>query len=67
VRAGQKGPVELVAVPRADFLRVIEDSPITAEALGIVVQQRLEEHRSKDLRGKRRPAAKNARRSRKQS
>jgi len=50
VRAGQKGPAELLALPRLDFLRVINESPITAEALGETVQQRLREHRSLDRR-----------------
>ena len=46
VRAGIH-PVDLLTFPRADFLRIIEKSPITAEALGKIVQDRLEEHRVK--------------------
>ena len=54
VRASENGPVELLTLPRADFLRVIDESPITAEALAASVQQRLEEHRAADQRGGRR-------------
>ena len=46
VRAGTH-PVDLLKFPRQDFLRIIEESPITAEALGKIVQDRLEEHRIK--------------------
>ncbi|MBN2387128.1 MAG: ATP-binding cassette domain-containing protein [Anaerolineales bacterium] len=51
VRASVDGPVELLVLPRDDFLRVIAESPITAEALGTIVQRRLEEHRAVDRRG----------------
>lgn len=43
VRAGHQ-PVELLAFPREDFLRIVEESPITAEALGKIVQDRLKMH-----------------------
>jgi len=46
IRAGSQ-PVELLSFPREDFLRIIEESPITAEALGKIVQGRLKEHASK--------------------
>ena len=46
VRAGTH-PVDLLKFPRQDFLHIIEESPITAEALGRIVQDRLEEHRIK--------------------
>jgi ABC-type dipeptide/oligopeptide/nickel transport system ATPase subunit len=49
VRAGNQ-PVEVVIVPRAGFMRVIDESPITAEAIGKIVQKRLEDHRSADHR-----------------
>jgi ABC-type lipoprotein export system ATPase subunit len=49
VRAGNE-PVEVVTIPRADFVRVIEESPITAEAIGKIVQKRLEQHRIGDHR-----------------
>jgi putative ABC transport system ATP-binding protein len=50
VRAGSNGPVEVLTLPREDFLRVIKESPITAEALGEVVQKRLDEQRVADRR-----------------
>ena len=43
VRAGHQ-PVELLSFPREDFLRIVQESPITAEALGRIVQDRLKEH-----------------------
>ena len=46
VRAGNE-PVELLAFPREDFLRIVDESPITAEALGKIVQHRLAEHESR--------------------
>ena len=49
VRAGSQ-PVETVIIPRADFMRVINESPITAEAIGKIVQKRLDEHRIADHR-----------------
>jgi len=49
VRAGGQ-PVEVLALPRADFIRVMNESPITAEALGKIVQKRLEEHQIADYR-----------------
>jgi ABC-type lipoprotein export system ATPase subunit len=50
VRASAKGPVEVLLLNREDFLRVIEQSPITADALAKIVQQRLEVHRAADSR-----------------
>ena len=50
VRAGGSQPVEVVYIPRADFVRVIEESPITAEAIGKIVQERLEQRRVADHR-----------------
>jgi ABC-type lipoprotein export system ATPase subunit len=49
VRAGNQ-PVEVVIIPRADFMRVINESPITAEAIGKIVQKRLDDHRIADHR-----------------
>lgn len=49
VRAGA-GPVDVLTIPREDFLRVINESPITAEAIGKIVQKRLEELRVTDRR-----------------
>lgn len=51
VRAGDK-PVEALALPRADFIRVMNESPITAEALGKIVQKRLEAHQIADNRSR---------------
>jgi ABC-type lipoprotein export system ATPase subunit len=50
VRAGGSQPVEVTYVPRADFLRVIHESPVTAEAIGKIVQERLEQRRQADHR-----------------
>lgn len=44
VRAGTQESVEVLAVKRDDFLRVINESPITAEEIGKLARQRLEEH-----------------------
>jgi ABC-type lipoprotein export system ATPase subunit len=49
VRAGNQ-PVEVVIIPRADFVRVVNESPITAEAIGKTVQKRLDENRVADHR-----------------
>lgn len=49
VRAGGR-PVETLMIPRADFIRVMNQSPITADAVGKIVQKRLEEHRVADPR-----------------
>lgn len=50
VRAAAEEPVELLTIKREDFKRVIDQSPITAEAIGKIVQQRLEAHRAADSR-----------------
>jgi len=50
VRAGSQAPVEVLTLRRGDFKRVIDQSPITAEAIGKIVQQRLEAHRAADSR-----------------
>jgi ABC-type lipoprotein export system ATPase subunit len=50
VRAGSKDPVEVLTIGRDDFKRVMEQSPITAEAIGRIVQDRLEAHRAADSR-----------------
>ncbi len=44
IRAGDQ-PVEVLAVPRELYLRVMKESPITAEAIGLVVEKRLEAQR----------------------
>jgi ABC-type lipoprotein export system ATPase subunit len=54
VRAGAGEPVEVLIIKREDFKRVMDESPITAEAVGKIVQQRLEVHRAADSRGENR-------------
>ena len=49
VRAGND-PVEVLMIPREDFSRVMDESPITVEAISKIVQKRLEEHRVADPR-----------------
>ena len=49
VRAGDK-PVEVLALPRADFIRVLDESPITTEAVKKIMQKRLAVHRVPDQR-----------------
>jgi ABC-type lipoprotein export system ATPase subunit len=44
VRASGKKPVEVLTYPRADFMKIVEESPITAEALGKIVEARLREN-----------------------
>ena len=50
VRASEAGPVEVLTISREDFKRVIDASPITAEALAKIVQERLDAHRAADSR-----------------
>ncbi len=50
VRASAAGPVEVLTIQRADFKRVIDASPITAEALAKIVQERLDARRAADSR-----------------
>ena len=50
VRAGAAEPVEVLTIKREDFLRVIEESPITADAVGKIIQQRMEAYRAADGR-----------------
>jgi ABC-type lipoprotein export system ATPase subunit len=49
VRAGDQ-PVEVLALPRADFIRVMNESPITADAIGKIVQKRLDAKKVADYR-----------------
>lgn len=53
VRAGSKQPVEVLTITREDFQRVMEESPITTEAVGKIVQERLAAHRAADSRNNR--------------
>jgi len=50
VRAYSKGPVNVLVLKRDDFLRVIEQSPITADAIGKIVEERLAAHHAADSR-----------------
>lgn len=50
VRAYAEGPVEILVIKRDDFLRVIEQSPLTADAIGKIVQERLAAHHAADSR-----------------
>lgn len=50
IRASADGPVELLVIRREDFKRVMDLSPITAEAVGKIVQERLKENRTADSR-----------------
>jgi ABC-type lipoprotein export system ATPase subunit len=52
VRAAAEGSVELLALPRADFNRMMDESPLTQEAISNVVQERLKEHKAVDRRKK---------------
>ena len=52
VRASAQGRVDVLAVKREDFKRVLQQSPVTAEVLDKIVQQRLEDHRAADSRKK---------------
>jgi ABC-type lipoprotein export system ATPase subunit len=53
VRASADGPVELLTIKREDFKRVMDQSPITAEAVAKIVQERLDTHRAADSRSDR--------------
>jgi ABC-type lipoprotein export system ATPase subunit len=50
VRASGSQPVEVIIIPRVDFMRVIDESPITAESIGKLVQERLDQRRIADQR-----------------
>ncbi len=45
VRASDEEPVELLALPREDFNWLMEESPLTEEAICLIVQQRLDENK----------------------
>jgi len=44
VRASDESPVDVLVVNGEDFLRIVKESPITAEALGKIVEARLKEN-----------------------
>jgi CRP-like cAMP-binding protein len=50
IRASSDGPVELVALRRDLFMRLLGESPMTEESIGKLVQVRLDENRSVDRR-----------------
>jgi len=54
VRVTPEAPVELVALHRAAFQKLVSESPLTEEAIGRIVQMRLAENRTADQRRKRR-------------
>lgn len=45
VRAAPDGPVDLLALARADFDQMLAESPLTQQAISNVVQERLQEHK----------------------
>jgi ABC-type lipoprotein export system ATPase subunit len=51
VRAAAEGPVELLALSRANFNQMLDESPLTQEAISSVVQERLKAHKTADRRG----------------
>ena len=54
VRASLDGPVELLSLPRKDFQWLMEESPLTEEAICAIVQERLEQNKQADRRKARR-------------
>jgi CRP-like cAMP-binding protein len=50
VRAAAEGPVELLTLSRADFNQMLDESPLTQDAISKVVQERLKEHKATDRR-----------------
>jgi CRP-like cAMP-binding protein len=50
IRAAADGPVELAALHREPFIKLLADSPLTEEMIGRIVQARLEENRAADRR-----------------
>jgi ABC-type lipoprotein export system ATPase subunit len=54
IRATSEGAVELVALHRDPFIKLLGESTMTEETLGKLVQIRLEENRAADQRGRKR-------------
>jgi len=50
VRAYRDGPVELLALSRADFNHMLDQSPLTQESISAVVQERVKINKSADRR-----------------
>lgn len=53
VRAAPDSTVDLLALSRDAFCQLLKESPLTEEALGRIVQSRLQENKSTDRRGTR--------------
>lgn len=53
VRAAPESPVELLVLSRDAFCQLLKESPLTEEAIGRIVQSRLQENKTTDRRGKR--------------
>jgi ABC-type lipoprotein export system ATPase subunit len=51
IRVGYEGPVDLVALHRQQFLALLSEAPLTEDALGKIVQQRLEQNRAATRHG----------------
>jgi ABC-type lipoprotein export system ATPase subunit len=45
VRATNEAPVELIAIPHDKFIKILEESPLSGETIGRIVQLRIEENR----------------------
>lgn len=56
VRAAPESPATLLALSRPDFLAMLKESPLTEEAIGRIVQSRLQENRQADRRSRGRAA-----------
>ena len=50
VRAATEDPVKILALSRADFNRMLDESPLTQESISKIVQERLKEHKAVDRR-----------------
>ncbi len=53
VRAAPEGRVELLTIPRGEFQQLLQNSPLTGEAIVRIVRTRLEENRTADRRRRR--------------
>ncbi len=51
VRAALNGPVEVVLLDRAEFLRLVDQAPAMQAELTSVAQERLQEHQAHELEG----------------
>lgn len=53
VRAAPENQVELITIPRTEFLQLLQNSPLTGEIIARIVQTRLEENKTTDRRRRR--------------